>query len=117
MSGRGGRRPGSGRPPKRVVNESPIRAAEKKIADRLPWLVDKLMELAEGIHEEKTIGDNAVIVYKRPPDRQAAEYLMDRVLGKAVARSENGQPGDFEVDLSGVDSETLRAAFRVVKSA
>lgn len=84
MSGRGGKRPGSGRPPKRVVNLSPIRAAEKKIADRLPWLVDKLMELAEGIHEEKTIGDQAVIVYKRAPDRQAAEYLIDRVMGKAT---------------------------------
>lgn len=82
MVGRGGKRPGSGRPPKRVVNESPIRAAEKKIADRLPWLVDKLLELAEGIHEEKTIGDGAVLVYKRPPDRQAAEYLMDRIMGK-----------------------------------
>lgn len=82
MAGRGGKRPGSGRPPKRVINESPIRAAERKIADRLPWLVDKLMELAEGIHEEKAIGDGAVMVYKRPPDRQAAEYLIDRIMGK-----------------------------------
>ena len=84
MSGRGGKRPGAGRPPKRVVHESPIRAAEKKITDRLPWIVDKLIELVEGIHEEKTIGDNAVIVYKRAPDRQAAEYLIDRVMGKAA---------------------------------
>lgn len=84
MAGRGGRRPGAGRPPTRVLNESPIRAAEKKIVDRLPWIVDKLIELVEGIHEEKTIGDNAVIVYKRAPDRQAAEYLIDRVMGKAA---------------------------------
>lgn len=67
-----------------MVIETPIRAAEKRIADRLPWLVDKLMELVEGIHEEKTIGDGAVIVYKRAPDRQAAEYLIDRVMGKAA---------------------------------
>jgi hypothetical protein len=81
----GGPRPGSGRPVgtvKRVLHETPIRAAEKKIADRLPWLVDKLIELADGIYEEKTIGEAAVIVYKRAPDRQAAEYLMDRVMGK-----------------------------------
>lgn len=82
MKRHGGARPGAGRPPKHVINESPIRAAEKKISDRLPWLVDKLMELAEGIHEEKMIGENVAIVYKRPPDRQAAEYLIDRIMGK-----------------------------------
>lgn len=84
MSGRGGRRVGAGRPPKYVVHQSPIRAAETKITDRLPWIVDKLFELVEGIHEERTIGENAVIVYKRAPDRQAAEYLIDRVMGKAA---------------------------------
>lgn len=84
MSGRGGKRIGAGRPPKRVVYESPIRVAERQIADRLPWIVGKLMELVEGIHEEKTIGDGAVMVYKRPPDRQAAEYLVDRIMGKAA---------------------------------
>lgn len=46
--------------------------------------MDKLIELVEGIHEERAIGDNAVIVYKRAPDRQAAEYLIDRVMGKAA---------------------------------
>jgi hypothetical protein len=65
-----------------VVIETPIRAAERKIADRLPWLLDKLFELAEGIYEQKEIADDVVIVYKRPPDRQAAEYLVDRVMGK-----------------------------------
>jgi hypothetical protein len=84
VSGRGGRRPGAGRPPKHVIHETPIRATEKRIVDRLPWIVDKLFELVEGIHEEKVMGENAVIVYKRPPDRQAAEYLIDRVMGKAV---------------------------------
>lgn len=67
-----------------MLHEAPIRVAEKKILDRLPWIVDKLIELVEGIHEEKMMGENAVIVYKRPPDRQAAEYLLDRVMGKAT---------------------------------
>ena len=83
MSGRGGRRPGAGRPPKHVIHESQIRIAEKKIVDRLPWIVGKLFELVEGIHEERQIADQAVIVYRRAPDRQAAEYLIDRVMGKA----------------------------------
>lgn len=84
MATHGGKRPGSGRPPKCVINESPIRVAEKKIADRLPWLVDKLIELVEGVHEEKMIGDGTVLVYKRSPDRQAAEYLIDRIMGKPI---------------------------------
>ena len=117
MAGRGGKRPGAGRPPKHVVHQSHIRVAEAKIRDRLPWLVDKLIELADGIHEERMMGENAVIVYKRPPDRQAVEYLMDRVLGKTVARTEQGDPGAFDLDLSGFDADELRAAFKVVKSA
>ena len=82
MSTRGGRRPGAGRPPKHAIYESPIRAAERQIRDKLPWIVDKLLELVDGVHEEKMMGENAVIVYKRPPDRQAAEYLVDRIMGK-----------------------------------
>lgn len=84
MSGRGGTRPGSGRPPKHVIHESNIRIAERKIHDRLPWIVDKLLELVEGVYEEKSVGDGATIVYKTRPDRQSAEYLIDRVMGKPV---------------------------------
>lgn len=82
MAGRGGKRAGSGRPPKRVINETPIRVAERKIRDRLPWLVDKLFELAEGVHVEKRLGDGTAIVYQERPDRQSIEYLIDRMLGK-----------------------------------
>jgi hypothetical protein len=85
MAQRGGHRPGSGRKPqglKKVLHRTPVQLAEARIAEKLPWLVDKLMELAEGIHEERTVGDGAVLVYKRAPDRQAAEYLIDRIMGK-----------------------------------
>lgn len=93
---RGGARPGAGRKPggggvtntgrpaKRRIYESPIREAESKIKDRLPWLVDKMLELADGVWEEKQIGDAAVIVYKNRPDRQAISDLLDRIMGKAV---------------------------------
>lgn len=43
-----------------------------------------MLELAEGVYEEKTIGDAVTIVYKERPDRQAIAYLMDRVMGKPV---------------------------------
>jgi len=104
---KGGKRPGAGRPPKHVVYETPIRAAERKILDRLPWLVDKLLELVDGIHEEKTIGENATIVYKRAPDRQAAEYLLDRVMGKAV------QPVDVTHQIDEIASDFGVAPERV----
>jgi hypothetical protein len=86
MAGTGGRRPGAGRKPKafkRVVNETPIQAAEGKIRDRLPWLVDKMLELAEGVYEERSVTEGVRVVYKQPPDRQAIAYLIDRVMGKA----------------------------------
>jgi hypothetical protein len=85
MAGKGGKRPGAGRKPKavkRVMHQTPIQAAEGKIVDRLPWLVDKMFELAEGVHVEKPIADGVTIVYQQIPDRQAIAYLIDRVLGK-----------------------------------
>lgn len=99
MGQRGGRRPGAGRKPqglKRVLHQTPVQLAEAKIAEKLPWLVDKLMELAKGVYEERTIGEDTVYVYKNRPDRQAAEYLLDRILGKPVDRKEQGEPGAFK---------------------
>lgn len=79
---KGGARPGAGRKPKAVVYVQPIREAEKLIKDRLPWLVDRLFELAEGVRVESTGISGEPIVYQRPPDRASCEYLMDRIMGK-----------------------------------
>jgi hypothetical protein len=68
----------------RAIHASPVRAAEKKIADLLPWLVDKMVELVEGVEVQETDRRGQIKVYTTPPDRQAAEYLMDRVMGKAT---------------------------------
>lgn len=79
---RGGARPGAGRPKKAKLYENPIRQVEDKIKDRLPWVVDKLFELAEGVWVESADIPGAKVVYQKPPDRQACEYLMDRIMGK-----------------------------------
>lgn len=87
MAGRGGKRPGSGRPKgtvKRVIHQTSIQAAEGKIRDRLPWLVDKMLELADGVEIERTDRQGQRRIYSEPPDREAIKYLMDRVMGKAV---------------------------------
>ena len=67
MAGRGGKRPGAGRKPKRLdpVTLSPIRAAELTLAKNLPQLVEMALSLAL---EDR---DKAMVV-----------YCMDRVLGK-----------------------------------
>lgn len=79
----GGARPGAGRKRTRAIAESPIRAAESKIRDRLPWLVDKLFELAEGIEIRDTDRRTGrPRTYSLPPDRESIKYLIDRVMGK-----------------------------------
>ena len=81
---RGGARPGAGRPRTAIRCETPIRQAESKIRDRLPWIVDRLFELAAGVQVESTGADGVRVVYQKPPDRGACEYLMDRIMGKPV---------------------------------
>jgi hypothetical protein len=46
--------------------------------------VDKLLELVEGIEIERVDRQGQRRIYSQPPDRQAAEYLMDRVMGKST---------------------------------
>lgn len=48
-------------------------------------------------------------------DAKWAALIAAYLDGKPVGREENGQPGDFDLDLSDIDSEKLRAAFKRVK--
>jgi hypothetical protein len=41
------------------------------------------------------------------------QFVTERLEGKAVARAESGEPGQF-VDLSDIDTETLRKALKRV---
>jgi hypothetical protein len=85
MAGKGGARPGAGRKPagiKRVIHASPIQIVEAKISAKLPWLADKLFELAEGVQVQKIDRKGHRRIYSEPPDRQAIESLIDRVMGK-----------------------------------
>ena len=88
MAGRGGARPGAGRKPKSIKFESEIQKAEKRIADRLPWIVNKLFELADGVAVERITALGVPMVYQSPPDRDALKYLADRIMGKPTERSD-----------------------------
>lgn len=87
MAGKGGARPGAGRKRKAEKFEGQIQKAEGMIADRLPWLVDKAFELADGVYVEKP-GLTGPIIYQLPPDMGAIKYLLDRIMGKPTERRE-----------------------------
>jgi hypothetical protein len=67
---RGGARPGAGRKPKAEKYQTPIQAAEQRIADRLPELIDRMFDLS------------------KEGDRDATVYLINRVMGKPTERVE-----------------------------
>lgn len=99
MAGNGGWRPGSGRKPKKEKYNAAIQAAEGQIRDRLPMLIDKLFELAEGVTVQELKADGSPLIYTRPPDRQAAEYLVNRVMGKPVEKQEHGWDQEKPVEV------------------
>lgn len=74
-----------------------IERAEMYIANKLPEYVAALEELALGV---KVIGENKEgepVVYIKEPDRQAAVYLVDRVMGKAQQQITGEGGGPIEI--------------------
>ena len=86
----GGARPGAGRKAKRDKNGTAIQQAERRIRDRLPELVDRMFELANGVLVEVSIDGRSV--YQRAPDYKALSYLIDRIMGKPTERKEVSGP-------------------------
>lgn len=93
----GGARPGAGRKPKAQVFESAITKADKRLAKNLLHHIENMERLADGVLvEERDALTGQPVVYQRPPDRAANEYLINRVMGKPTERTEhtgaNGEP-------------------------
>jgi hypothetical protein len=100
---------GPGRPRTREKHVAPVRAAEKKIVDRLPEIVDAQIGLALGIQVQQIDRDTgAEIVYSVPPDGKAGQYLMNRILGLPTAKVDVEASGGFAfyVDIGSDDSST-----------
>lgn len=98
---------GPGRPRKADSHAGVIAAAEKKIADRLPSLLENMFALADGYWQEETDKDGKRIVYKTPPDFKANQYLLDRILGKPTERQEiSGGVSLFTVDIDSDEPPT-----------
>lgn len=101
---RGGARPGAGRPRTRDKYVKPVEEAELKIVGKLQDIVDNLLILANGVTVQEV--DNLsgeTKVYKKPPDRAANQYLLDRIAGKPVERQETEGDTAVTVRFTGVD--------------
>ena len=84
-----------GRPRKEDLYGGHIRAAEDRIADRLPELIDNLFALAAGVWvEEVSPGGEKRVVYQRPPCRQSNEYLLNRIMGRPTEVIQTHGPDD-----------------------
>jgi hypothetical protein len=101
--GRGGARAGAGRKKKAQTFVSVIAAAERRIADRLPQLIDNMMVLADGVTIQEVDSDGGLNIYTRAPDRRANEYLINRILGTPTQRL------DLDTDPDGMLNITAQA--------
>lgn len=74
------------------------RALSSKLTpDRANKIADKIVKAAEA------------------GEAWAIQMAWDRLEGKAVARSEDGAPGDFDLDLEPQEVDQLRSALKVVR--
>lgn len=91
-NGHGGARPGAGRKRSAVRDllDAAAVAAERQITDRMPRLIANMFVLADGVMVEEDVPgeDGEPVRYTKPPDRQANEYLINRVMGKPTEKTE-----------------------------
>jgi hypothetical protein len=117
MANHGGARAGAGRKRRAVKWAGPIAAAEQKIVDRLPALLENMMLLADGVVVEKADAEGGVDVYQTPPCRMSNQYLIDRILGRPTQAVEigglDGEP--IPVNLTQLPAESLHDLERITK--
>lgn len=122
---------GPGRRPKAIKFARPIARAEKQIADQLPALIENMLHLAHGGYERveeewqpaglvyvgsgefarrafPDLPTNELVMVKRKAsiadkDRQANEYLINRILGKPIERQEIAGADGGPIQLTPVD--------------
>lgn len=97
----------TGRPRKTETFAGEIARAEKHIAKRLADYIRNLDALADGVMTEDInpiTGER--FIYQKPPDRQANEYLLNRIMGKPIDRKEHVFPDKPVKDMT---DDELRA--------
>lgn len=100
-----------GRPAKADKFARPVARAEKQIVDALPQIVDAQIALALGVMVQEVDKESgALIVYQRPPDAKAGQYLIDRILGKTTERHEISGPDTGPIQIEAFDYHSSIAA-------
>lgn len=80
-----------------------IPEVEQAIKARLPILIQRMFDLAEGVvWVEQRVGEDGKIeprIYQNGPDRQALQFLIENVIGKTPQRIEmtGKQGGPMEI--------------------
>lgn len=77
-----------GRPRKADLYAGAIARAEARIAKNLSRYIEHMEALAEGVMVQEEPVPGVPIIYQRPPDRQANEYLINRIMGKPTERTD-----------------------------
>jgi hypothetical protein len=99
----GGVRPGAGRKPKAEKYSRDIVAAEKKIRDKLPDIVEAQIGLALGVVvKEFNPITQEDFFYTTIPDRAAGQYLINRIMGAPT------QKVDSKVEILDPYSEEIK---------
>jgi len=84
---------------KRTIDD--LRKQVEELDDeRVLIALDSLFELAKGVYMEEETLSGSIKRYKKEPDRQAAQFIVERALGKTpVALQGTGDKGQilFEV--------------------
>jgi len=73
------------------LSDKIIKQIEKGEEDRIIPLLDALYDLSVGVYIMEETLSGQVRRYREKPDRQAAEYLVDRALGKPIQAIEGGE--------------------------
>lgn len=85
--------------PRKITRKEAVEKAEAFAARNLPKYLKVLENLAFGIWTEEIIDGEHRMVYQKAPSREAAQYLIDRGMGKAPQRyevtGEEGGPMQF----------------------
>lgn len=98
-----------GRPPKADKFAGAIAKAEGRIAKNLVRYIENMEALADGVWVEEIDKEGGRIVYQRPPDRQANEYLLNRIMGKPTERQEISGEGGGPLQVVAFDYATAIA--------
>ena len=78
-----------------AASRSASTETDQVITANLPALINSLIQLAAGVLVLKETA-NGEPVFRLPPNRLAAEYLINRVLGRPIERTDSSDNQEFE---------------------